>query len=126
MYDFPRPNRSLDEPRMAGREAQPAMRAAPREATLSRRAIAWMAALPAHARPTGFAVRFPQLANWLAAAWPVREECRACFDALLRGGRAEGEAFPPRVALELTRLEHYYDSLSSWALRSIWNCVGAR
>ena len=126
MYDVAFVERPRAEPGRPGRDERIGASPPAREASLTRQTIAWMAALPAHVRPTELAVRFPHAANSLAAAWPVREKCNAVFDALVRDRRDGRQGFPPRVALEVTALERYYDSLPHWILKSCWSNVGGR
>jgi len=78
---------------------------------LSKRAIQWMAKLPAHVRPTEVAVRFPHVANNLAEAWP--SEARFCeyVDSLAGDGRGGRRGFPADVSFELVVLKKHYDYL---------------
>lgn len=96
-------------------------RAPAREISLSRRAVAWLAELPANVRPGELPIRFAHVANNLAAVWYERDRCADYFDSLMRDRRGGRRGFPPRVAFELTVLKRHFEALARRPQRYDWN-----
>jgi len=126
MYDFAPEGRLRVQLQPAGRQAPDLPRPPRREITLTREAIAWMAALPANVRPAELAVRFPHVLNRLAAVWAKHDRCCACFDSLVHDRRGGRRGFPPRAAMELAALKRHYDSAARRALQDCWNDILVR
>ena len=77
--------------------------------TLSEIAIAWLASLPANARPAELPQAYPRIANRFAELWTVRDACDRYFDELTKDRRGKRKGFPAAVAQELAALKKYYD-----------------
>lgn len=107
-------------PQPAG-DASLRRRVLPREVSLSRLAIDWLAELPGNVRPRELVVRFPHVANNLAAFWHERELACDCFDSLIRDRRGGRRGFPPSVAHELTVLKQHHEALLRRPQRYNWN-----
>ena len=109
------------EVRPASGDAHAARRIPTREVSLSRRSIDWLAELAPNVRPGELAVRFPHIANNLAAVWYERDKCCEYFDSLMRDRRGGRKGFPPRVAFELTALKRHHEALLRRPQRYTWN-----
>jgi hypothetical protein len=109
-----------------GAQVQVARRAPARATSLTRRTVEWLAELPANVRPGELAIRFPHVANGLAAVWYEREKCCDYFDSLMRDRRGGRRGFPPRVALELTVLKRHHEALVRRPQRYNWNDIIVR
>ncbi|MGV3742632.1 MAG: hypothetical protein ACO1NO_10020, partial [Burkholderiaceae bacterium] len=89
--------------------------------------IAWARSIPSDIRPRALVIKFPRIANILAAAWsdPIR------FDKTLRefmmDTRSQRQGFPLDVLQDLANLRVYFDRLNKPAVKSdIWNTLGKR
>jgi len=86
------------------RKAQPAAVILP--ATRS-----WMNSLPVDYRPQALGIRFPRLANLIAASWDNPKDCTAFISSLLQDRRGGRKGFPPEVLADLHDLRLYYARL---------------
>jgi len=112
--------------RPLGGQSQAALQAPARATSLNRRAVDWLAELPANVRPRELAMRFPHVVNNLAAVWHEREKCCEYFDSLMRDRRGGRRGFPPRVAFELTVLKRQHEALLRRPQRYDWNDIIVR
>jgi len=109
------------EDRPQGAPAGLSRRASARETSLGRQAVAWLAELPANVRPGELPIRFPHVANRLAAVWYERDRCADYFDSLMRDRRGGRRGFPPRAAFELTVLKRHHEAMVRRPQRYDWN-----
>jgi hypothetical protein len=97
--------RTWEESEWAGRrKAQPAqvILAATRH---------WMNSLPPDYRPQSLAIRFPRIANLIAASWGNPKECSAYLYSLLHDQRGGRKGFPVEVQKDITDLRVYFAML---------------
>lgn len=92
-----------------------------------RTTIDWARGIPSDIRPRSLVIKFPRIANILAAAWsdPIR------FDKALRDfmvdDRGRRQGFPLDVLQDLANLRAYFDKVHKPAARTdIWNSSGRR
>lgn len=73
--------------------------------------VAWLNALPPRAQPRELAKSYPRIANRLCELWkrPARE--KEYLDELLVDHRGNRKGFPLSIAMELTSLRQYYDTV---------------
>jgi hypothetical protein len=83
------------------RKAQPADVVVPRT-------LAWIASLPADARPHALAKRYARIANNFACCWDQPSVCAKYFDDLLIDRRGGRKGFPADVLHDLQRLKAAY------------------
>jgi hypothetical protein len=97
--------RNWDESEWAGRrKAQPAQAILP--ATRH-----WMNSISPEYRPHSLAIRFPRIANLIAASWDNPKECSAYIHSLLHDQRGGRKGFPPQVQKDLADLRIYFAML---------------
>ncbi|MGH7248906.1 MAG: hypothetical protein ACREH9_12450, partial [Pseudomonadota bacterium] len=65
----------------------------------------WYDTLPADVAPMALAVRFPRIANLVAAQWTDRRTCPLLFEDLLGDRRGGRDGFAPDVRRDLLRLQ---------------------
>lgn len=68
----------------------------------------WMNSLPPDYRPHSLAIRFPRIANLIAASWDNPEECTAYLHSLLHDARGGRKGFPVQVQKDIADLRVYY------------------
>jgi hypothetical protein len=68
----------------------------------------WMNSLPPDYRPQSLAIRFPRIANLIAASWDNPKECNAYIYSLLHDQRGGRKGFPPEVQKDLADLRLYF------------------
>ena len=71
----------------------------------------WMNSLPPDYRPQSLAIRFPRIANLIAASWDNPKECSAYIYSLLHDERGGREGFPPEVQKDIADLRFYFAML---------------
>lgn len=71
----------------------------------------WMSSLPPDYRPQSLAIRFPRIANMLAASWHNPKECTEYICSLLNDERGGRRGFPPEVQKDLADLRIYCAAL---------------
>jgi hypothetical protein len=64
--------------------------------------------LPPHVQPRHLQVRYPRIANRLAAEWDHIAVCETYFESLLTDKRGGRKGFPLAVAQEIAVLRDYY------------------
>lgn len=96
------------------------------QATLNEATVAWMAKLPDTLRPNALSVRFPHMANALAARWDDMVALRGYLDGLLIDDRGNRRGLPDDVADELASLKDYYETVLHPVPQTVWDEVAAR
>ena len=81
--------------------------------------LQWILKLPPHVQPRHLQLRFPRIANRMAAEWPHISACEAFLDSLITDKRGGRKGFPLAVAQEIASLRDYYfrlhhKSLTPW------------
>lgn len=71
----------------------------------------WMSAVPPDYRPHSLAIRFPRIANLIAASWDNPKDCTAYLYSLLHDERGGRKGFPVEVQKDLADLRVYYAML---------------
>ena len=71
----------------------------------------WMNSLPPDYRPQSLAIRFPRIANLIAASWDNPKECNAYLYSLLHDERGGREGFPVEVQKDIADLRVYFAML---------------
>ena len=79
----------------------------PRDNAISTFTAAWMEGLPQALRPTRLCAGFPRIANRAALCWADPTLLHRFFKSVLADQRGGRKGFPPDVAAELTRLQHF-------------------
>lgn len=67
----------------------------------------WMNSLPPDHRPQSLALRFPRIANLIAASWGNPRECAAYIYSLLHDERGGRKGFPIEVQQDIADLRVY-------------------
>jgi len=70
--------------------------------------LQWILKLPPHVQPRHLQVRYPRIANRLAADWAQVAACEAFLESLLTDKRGGRKGFPLNVAQEIASLRDYY------------------
>ena len=70
--------------------------------------LQWILKLPPHVQPRHLQVRYPRIANRLAAEWDHIAVCESYFESLLTDKRGGRKGFPLAVAQEIAVLRDYY------------------
>jgi len=70
--------------------------------------IQWILKLPPHIQPRLLQVKYPRVANRIAALWADPTGCESFFDDLLTDKRGGRKGFPLNVANEVASLRDYY------------------
>jgi hypothetical protein len=104
-----------------GPEAIVAREARDEAAALDDVTVAWLAALPEHARPATLARRYPRIANRLCSLWRLVSRCEDYLDDLMFDRRGGRQGFPRDVARDVAALHVYYSTLHP-VQRSHWDC----
>jgi hypothetical protein len=86
-----------------GKQRRPAGAETLRTATLQ-----WILKLPPHVQPRHLQLRYPRIANRIAATWDHVEPCETYLESLLSDKRGGRKGFPLSVAQELASLREYY------------------
>ena len=68
----------------------------------------WMNSLPPDYRPQSLAIRFPRIANLIAASWDNPKECSEYLYSLLHDQRGGRKGFPPEVQKDIADLRVYF------------------
>ncbi len=76
--------------------------------TLRTATLQWILKLPPHVQPRHLQVRYPRIANRLAAEWDHIAVCETYFESLLTDKRGGRKGFPLAVAQEIAVLRDYY------------------
>ena len=71
----------------------------------------WMSSLPPDYRPDRLAIRFPRIANLIAASWDNPKECSAYIYSLLHDERVGRKGFPVEVQQDIAQLRVYFAML---------------
>jgi hypothetical protein len=71
----------------------------------------WMNSLPLECRPQALPIRFPRIANLLAANWDNPSDCTAYISSLLHDQRGGRKGFPAEVLQDIHDLRVYYARL---------------
>lgn len=83
--------------------------AAPSHAeTLRTATLQWILKLPPHVQPRHLQVRYPRIANRLAAEWDHIAVCETYLESLLTDKRGGRKGFPLAVAQEVAVLRDHY------------------
>ena len=70
--------------------------------------IQWILKLPPHLQPRHLQVKYPRVANRIAALWPEPPSCESYLDDLITDKRGGRKGFPLNVAAEIASLRDYY------------------
>ena len=70
--------------------------------------IQWILRLPPHIQPRHLQVKYPRVANRIAALWPEPTSCESYLDDLLTDKRGGRKGFPLNVAQEVASIRDYY------------------
>lgn len=70
--------------------------------------IQWILKLPAHVQPRFLQVKYPRVANRMAALWDDKEACERYFEDLLTDKRGGRKGFPLNVAQEIATLRDFH------------------
>ena len=70
--------------------------------------LQWILKLPPHVQPRHLQVRYPRIANRLAAEWDHVAVCETYLESLLTDKRGGRKGFPLAVAQEIAGLRDYY------------------
>ncbi len=76
--------------------------------TLRTATLQWILKLPDHVQPRHLQVRYPRVANRLAAEWERVAVCESYLDSLITDKRGGRKGFPLAVAQEIAVLRDYY------------------
>ncbi len=76
--------------------------------TLRTATLQWILKLPPHVQPRHLQLRFPRIANRMAAEWPHVSACETFLDSLITDKRGGRKGFPLQVAQEIASLRDYY------------------
>ena len=80
--------------------------------------IQWILKLPPHIQPRHLQVKYPRVANRIAALWDDWTGCESFLDDLLTDKRGGRKGFPLNVAQEIASIRDYYFRLhhkgSAW------------
>lgn len=71
----------------------------------------WMNSLPPDYRPQSLAIRFPRIANLIAASWDDPKECTAYISSLMNDQRGGRKGFPMEVQKDIGDLRAYFTML---------------
>jgi hypothetical protein len=71
----------------------------------------WMSSLPLEYRPQALPIRFPRIANLLAANWDNPRDCTAYISSLLHDQRGGRKGFPAEVLQDIHDLRVCYARL---------------
>jgi len=70
--------------------------------------LQWLLKLPPHVQPRHLQVRYPRIANRLAADWDRVAACEPYLESLLTDKRGGRKGFPLNVAQEIASLRDHY------------------
>ena len=70
--------------------------------------IQWILKLPPHVQPRHLQVKYPRVANRIAALWQESTGCESYLDDLLTDKRGGRKGFPLNVAQEVASIRDYY------------------
>ena len=70
--------------------------------------IQWILKLPPHIQPRHLQVKYPRVANRIAALWSEEAGCESYLDDLLTDKRGGRKGFPLNVAQEVASIRDYY------------------
>ena len=70
--------------------------------------IQWILKLPPHVQPRHLQVKYPRVANRIAALWNDAAGCESYLDELLTDKRGGRKGFPLNVAQEIASIRDYY------------------
>jgi hypothetical protein len=76
--------------------------------TLRTATIQWILKLPPHVQPRHLQVKYPRIANRMAALWDDQASCESFMDDLLTDKRGGRKGFPLDVAQEIASLRDYH------------------
>jgi hypothetical protein len=76
--------------------------------TLRTATVQWILKLPPHVQPRHLQVKYPRIANRIAALWDDQTSCESFMDDLLTDKRGGRKGFPLNVAQELASLRDYH------------------
>ncbi|MEO5765451.1 MAG: hypothetical protein ABIR52_09110 [Casimicrobiaceae bacterium] len=76
--------------------------------TLRTATLQWILKLPQHVQPRHLQLRYPRIANRLAAEWEHVVVCETFLESLLTDKRGGRKGFPLAVAQEIAGLRDYY------------------
>src|SRR5437762_4635208 len=74
--------------------------------------IQWIMKLPAQIQPRHLQVKYPRVANRIAALWGDPTGCESYLDDLLTDKRGGRKGFPLNVATEVSSIRDYYFRLN--------------
>ena len=80
--------------------------------TLRTATIQWIMKLPPQIQPRHLQVKYPRVANRIAALWGDPPGCESFLDDLLTDNRGGRKAFPLNVATEVSSIRDYYFRLN--------------
>ena len=76
--------------------------------TLRTATIQWILKLPPHVQPRHLQVKYPRIANRMAALWDDQTSCESFMDDLLTDKRGGRKGFPLEVAQEVASLRDFH------------------
>jgi hypothetical protein len=107
-------------------DAAVSLRKKPATEALATETIQWLAGLPEDVRPIELPMRFPRIANALAARWMERDVCRNYLDDVLLDKRGTRRGLPDEVAEELVSLKNYFETVLFPVPQTAWDEVAER
>lgn len=92
-----------------------------------RSTIDWARAIPSDIRPRALVIKFPRIANILAAAWPDPLRFDKALNEFMVDNRGRRQGFPLDVLQDLANLRAHFDKLHKRPIKAdIWNTVSKR
>jgi hypothetical protein len=89
-----------------------------------RSTIAWARSIPSDVRPRALVIKFPRIANILAAAWSDPIRFNKALNEFMVDTRGKRQGFPLDVLQDLANLRAYFDRANKPAAKvDIWNTV---
>lgn len=89
--------------------------------------ITWARGIPSDIRPRALVIKFPRIANILAAAWANPIQFDKALREFMMDSRGQRQGFPLDVLNDLANLRAYFDQLHKPAVNTnIWNTSGRR
>jgi hypothetical protein len=131
IFAYPKPSEKKPEP---GSMAHSSMSYAhlrrpinPELLKVRRSTIDWARSIPSNIRPRALVMKFPRIANILAAAWTDPLRFDKALSEFMVDNRGRRQGFPLDVLQDLANLRAYFDRQHKPAIRTdIWNTISKR
>lgn len=89
--------------------------------------ISWARSIPSHIRPRALVIKFPRIANILAAAWSDPIKFDKTLRELMMDNRGQRQGFSLDVLQDMASLRTYFDESHKPSLKGdVWNTLGKR